>query len=145
MLEFDHGDFMFYFLMILSIIVGALMTVVILMQNSKGQGLSGAFGGAAGVGSVLGVRHASDVLAKATWVLAGTLVFIIFLINMFFLPSAATEESIIQRSSAETPMSPAQRQQQAPAQQAPAQQAPVQQTPTQQAPAPKPAPPSSTN
>jgi preprotein translocase subunit SecG len=103
---------MFIVLMILTIIVGTLMAIVILMQSSKGQGLSGAFGGASGgVGTMLGVRRASDVLAKATWVLAGVFVFLIFLINLAFLPTATTEESIIQRSAAEQPISPVERQQ----------------------------------
>lgn len=141
---------MFSFLMILTVLVGAMMTVVILMQSSKGQGLSGAFGGASGgVGAMLGVRRASDVLAKATWILAGIFAFLIFAINMFFLPTAGTEESIIQRSATEQPLSPEQRQMQQPGQQQPAQQPSPQQPPPQQpaqqpagqAPPPPPPPP----
>ncbi|MDH7516172.1 MAG: preprotein translocase subunit SecG [Bacteroidota bacterium] len=95
---------MFTVLMILIILIGALMTVVILMQSSKGQGLSGAFGGAGGVGTMLGVRRAADVLAKATWVLATAFIFLIFLINLFFLPTEGTEESIINRQMQEQPL-----------------------------------------
>jgi preprotein translocase subunit SecG len=125
---------MFVVLMILTIIVGALLTIVILMQSSKGQGLSGAFGGASGgVGTMLGVRRASDVLAKATWVLAGVFVVLIFTINLFFLPTGKTEESIIQRSASEQPISPMQRQQMQ--QQSPAQQRQPQQQPAGQQPA----------
>jgi preprotein translocase subunit SecG len=130
---------MFVVLMILTIIVGALMTVIILMQNSKGQGLSGAFGGASGgVGTMLGVRRASDVLAKATWVLAAAFVVLIFAINLFFLPSQTSEESIIQRSATEQPISPMERQQMQQQQAPPAGQQPQQQ-PQQQQPQQQPA------
>ena len=137
---------MFTFLMILIVLLGSVMTAAILMQNPKGGGLSSAFGGAGGgMGSMLGVRHASDILAKATWGLATAMVVLIFAVNMFFLPSEATQESIIQRQSSEAPISPMQKQeqmqQQAQPQQAPAQQAPAQQP--QQAPSdpqPQPAP-----
>ncbi len=120
---------MFDVLMILIILVGILMTIVILMQSSKGQGLSGAFGGTSGVGSMLGVRRAADVLAKATWVLAGVFVVLVFAVNMFFLPSEETQESIITRQIQEQPMrmsAPQQDAQQAPAPAAP-QQAPADQ------------------
>lgn len=124
---------MFTVAMILTVLVGALMTIVVLMQSSKGQGLSGAFGGASGgVGTMLGVRRASDILAKATWVLAGIFVLLIFMINLLFLPTGMTEESIIQRSAAEQPISPMERQRMEGTQQAPPQQAPAQQP--QQAP-----------
>ena len=131
---------MFTFLMVLIILIGVLMTAVILMQNPKGGGLSSAFGGASGgVGSMLGVRHASDVLAKATWGLAIALTLLIFVVNMFFLPSGATQESIIQRSAADQQVSPQQGQQQmqqrATEQAAPADAAP-QQAPQQGQPQP---------
>jgi preprotein translocase subunit SecG len=128
---------MFITLMIVAILVGVFMTIVILMQSSKGQGLSGAFGGASGgVGTMLGVRRASDVLSKATWVLATAFVLLIFVINMFFLPTESTEESVIQRSAREHPISPLERQQQQGAQQqgAPQQGAPQQGAPQQGAP-----------
>lgn len=132
---------MFTFLMLLIVLVGILMTIAILMQNPKGGGLSSAFGGASGgVGSMLGVRHASDILAKTTWGLAIAMVVLIFALNMFFLPTEATQESIIQRQSADAPMSPMQKQeqmqQQAQPQQAqPQQPAPAQGQQPQQAPA----------
>lgn len=119
---------MFTVLMLIIILISVMITVAILMQNPKGGGLSSAFGGASGgMGSMLGVRHASDILAKTTWGLAITFTILIFAVNMFFLPSEGTQESIIQRSAGEAPMSPAQQQQQM-QQQAPA--------PTEQAPAP---------
>ena len=129
---------MFTVLMIIIIILGLAMMAVILMQNPKGGGLSSAFGGSSGVGSMLGVRHASDILAKSTWWMAGIFVVLVILVNMFFLPTEATQESVIQRASQEAPISPMEGQQQM-QQQATEnpQQAPPQGA-TQQAPPPPP-------
>ena len=99
--------------MLLIILIGAVMTIAILMQSPKGGGLSSAFGGAGGgMGSMLGVRHASDILAKSTWGLAIAFAVLIFAVNMFFLPTEGTRESIIQRSAMEQPLTPMQKQQQ---------------------------------
>lgn len=104
---------MFTLLMILILLIGIVMTGTILMQNPKGGGLSSAFGGASGgFGSMLGVRHASDILAKTTWGLAIAMTVLIFAVNMFFLPSEGTQESIIQRSATEAPITPMEKQQQ---------------------------------
>jgi preprotein translocase subunit SecG len=138
---------MFTFLIFVIVLIGILMTVTILMQNPKGGGLSSAFGGASGgVGSMLGVRHASDILAKTTWGLAIAFTVLIFAVNMFFLPTEATQDSVIQRSAAEAPMTPMQKQEQMqqqaqqpaqgqPAQGQPAQGQPAQGQPTQGQPA----------
>ena len=146
----ESGDLkiMYTILMLLIILAGIFMTIAILMQNPKGGGLSSAFGGAGGgFGSMLGVRHASDILAKTTWGLAIGMTVLIFMLNMFFLPTQGTEESIIQRGSADQPMTPVQKSQQmqtqqptqtpagqTPAGQTPAGQTPAGQTPGQQAP-----------
>lgn len=53
--------------MILAIIIAILMVLIILMQNSKGGGLSGQFGGS-GAQQVIGVKKTSDILEKTTWV-----------------------------------------------------------------------------
>lgn len=56
--------------MILSIaiiIVCALLNLVVLMQNSKGGGISSQFGAAT---QIMGVRRGTDIIEKATWTLA---------------------------------------------------------------------------
>ncbi len=118
---------MFTFLLLLIVLIGVVMTISILMQNPKGGGLSSAFGGAGGgVGSMLGVRHASDILAKTTWGLAIAFTILIFAVNMFFLPTEGTQDSIIQRQASDAPISPMQKQEQMQQQAQPADQ---QQTP----------------
>jgi preprotein translocase subunit SecG len=104
---------MFTFLMLLILLIAVVIIVTILMQNPKGGGLSSAFGGASGgFGSMLGVRHASDILAKTTWGLAIAFTVLIFVLNMFFLPDEGTKESIIQRGASEQPISPMEKEQQ---------------------------------
>lgn len=134
---------MFTILMILILLIGIVMTATILMQNPKGGGLSSAFGGASGgFGSMLGVRHASDILAKTTWGLAIAMTVLIFAVNMFFLPSEGTQESIIQRSASEQPISPMEKQQQMEQQAQPPAEGGQQQAPAgQQAPTGEQAPP----
>lgn len=62
---------MLIFVTILHLMVCILLTVVILMQSSKGGGLAGAFGGQGGnMGAVFGGRGAGSFLSKATIVLA---------------------------------------------------------------------------
>ncbi len=124
---------MFTFLLLLIVLIGVVMTISILMQNPKGGGLSSAFGGASGgMGSMLGVRHASDILAKTTWGLAIAFTILIFAVNMFFLPTEGTQDSIIQRQSTDAPITPMQKQEQMQQQAQPAEQ--------QQTPPPPPAP-----
>jgi preprotein translocase subunit SecG len=115
--------------MVLLIIICVFMIIVILMQASKGTGLSGAFGGAGGVGTMFGVRKAADFLSRATWMLAIAFTLLCIAINVFFLPTGATEESIIRRSADEQPLAPIPAQQTPPTQSPPPNQ---QQPPAQQ-------------
>lgn len=102
---------MFTILMMIMIIVCCLLMIVVLMQSSKGTGLSGAFGGAGGMGTVFGVRRTSDFLTRSTWVLAITFVVLCIGVNLFFLPTGATQESLIRKSAQEQPLSPLPQQQ----------------------------------
>ncbi len=62
---------MLTFVTIFHLMVCLLLTIVILMQSSKGGGLAGAFGGQGGnMGAVFGGRGAGSFLSKATIVLA---------------------------------------------------------------------------
>ena len=93
---------MYMFLVFIASLISVLLMIVVLMQASKGDGLSGTFGGAAGsMGSMFGTRRTADFLSKATWWLGGSLAVLAIAINLFFLPGQATanqKESIIQQS-----------------------------------------------
>ena len=97
---------MYTLLITLSIIISILLVIVILLQASKGDGLSGTIGGGAGgFGTVFGARRTADFLSKATWWLGGSLLVLAVVINLFFLPGQTTSgerESIIQRSGNQT-------------------------------------------
>jgi len=58
---------LFAFISVLIILVGVLLTLIVLVQNSKGGGLASNFSGS---NQVMGVRKTTDFLEKATWTLA---------------------------------------------------------------------------
>ena len=67
---------MYSILLFVFILDAALLMVVVLLQDSKGQGLGGAFGGGGQMGTaIFGGRGAADFLSKATtWLGTGFLV-----------------------------------------------------------------------
>jgi preprotein translocase subunit SecG len=98
---------MFSLLMTLTILVAIMLIVIVLLQASKGGGLAGTFGGAQ-LGTMFGSRRTADFLSKATWWLAGTLVVLTLLINLFFIPtvSSGDRESVIQSRQHNIPTQP---------------------------------------
>ncbi len=63
---------MFLAISILIFIVAAVLILIVLVQNSKGGGLASGF---ASSNQVMGVRKTTDFLEKATWTLAGIVLF----------------------------------------------------------------------
>lgn len=75
---------------ILVIISSIVLGFIILVQNPKGGGLSGTFGG---VGNqLMGVKQTTDVLEKGTWVFAA-IVGILCIISPVFIPKNAGASS----------------------------------------------------
>jgi preprotein translocase subunit SecG len=62
---------MYIFISILIVFVAILLSLIVIIQNSKGGGLAAGF---ASSNQVMGVRKTTDFLEKATWWLAGILV-----------------------------------------------------------------------
>lgn len=54
-------------LVVLTVLVSVLMIIIVLIQKSKGGGLSSSF---AGSNQIMGVRRTTDFVEKATWTLA---------------------------------------------------------------------------
>ena len=68
---------------VLTLIVAILLIGVVLIQKSKGGGLSSSF---AGTNQIMGVRRTNDVVEKVTWWLAG-LVAVLSILSVFTAPS----------------------------------------------------------
>lgn len=62
---------MYTVLVVLAVIVAVLLCFVVLIQESKGGGLSSSF---AASNQIMGVRKTTDVVEKMTWTLAALLV-----------------------------------------------------------------------
>jgi len=76
---------MYTFFLMIEIVVSVLLTIVVLMQASKGGGLAGSFGGG-NIGTVFGVRRTSYFLSKTTTILATLFIVLALFINLVVLP-----------------------------------------------------------
>ncbi|MDE6098052.1 MAG: preprotein translocase subunit SecG [Muribaculaceae bacterium] len=80
---------MYLVLSIITILVAVLLIGIVLIQKSKGGGLSSQFGGA---GNVMGVRQTNSFLEKATWTLAALIV-VLSIASSFALRSGSKAET----------------------------------------------------
>ena len=89
---------------IIILLVSLILGLIVLVQNPKGGGLSGTFGG---VGNqLMGVKQTTDVLEKGTWVFAG-LVAVLCILSPVFIPkstNAASSKSAIDLAPATNPV-----------------------------------------
>jgi preprotein translocase subunit SecG len=97
---------------ILIILACVLLGFFVLIQNPKGGGLSGTFGGFGN--QVIGVRQTTDVLEKGTWILAA-IIAVLCLTSTFFVDknAAVRQDRTIMEQNAGRPVP--QQQQSAPA------------------------------
>ncbi|MCK9305126.1 MAG: preprotein translocase subunit SecG [Bacteroidales bacterium] len=79
---------------ILIVIASILLTVIVLIQNSKGGGLAANF--AAG-NQTFGVRQTADFLEKATWTLAITIIVLCILATAFVSTGGRQSSSSVQQ------------------------------------------------
>ena len=80
---------MFTVFIILIAIISVLLIGVVLIQNSKGGGLAGEFGGS-GATQMFGVKKTTDLLEQITWGLAGSLAVLALASHIFIgTPEAA--------------------------------------------------------
>ena len=83
---------MYTLFVILIVIAAILMIGIVLIQESKGGGLSSSF---AGYNQVAGVRKTTDFIEKATWGLAATMV-IISVVCAWVAPTASADQSVME-------------------------------------------------
>ncbi len=89
---------------VLIVIVCILLILVVLVQNSKGGGLASSF---ASSNQVMGVRKTADVLEKATWGLAVSLLVLCLMSTSFNKSSGVNTkatESVTRQKASEAPM-----------------------------------------
>ena len=96
---------------ILTVITAILMIGIVLVQKSKGGGLSSTFGGG---NQVLGVRGTNKFLEKTTWTLAA-LILIFSVCSAYTLPKATSDIRAQKMTQQEQAASPAQQPEQTPA------------------------------
>ncbi|MDG2341697.1 MAG: preprotein translocase subunit SecG [Cytophagales bacterium] len=68
------------------IFISVLLILVVLVQNSKGGGLSSQFGGSSS-NQFMGVQKTNDLLEKVTWTLAISIVTLTLISNLFISKS----------------------------------------------------------
>ena len=96
---------MYTLITVLIFIICIFLVLIVLVQNSKGGGLASNF---QSTGQIMGVRKTADFLEKATWGLAGALLFL-SVIGTAFIPHGepGVEESRV-RQQIETAVDPTQ-------------------------------------
>ena len=91
---------MYTLVTILIVAVCVFLTLIVLVQNSKGGGLAANFSAS---NQIMGVRKTADFLEKATWTLAGSLVFLCILAAFVLTPSgSANRDAMIKSGDIET-------------------------------------------
>jgi preprotein translocase subunit SecG len=97
---------MVWIFLVLVVIACVVLSILVLVQNSKGGGLSGSFSGFSN--QLMGVKKTTDVLERGTWLFA-IIIALLCLTSGFFIPH---------ESNRATQRTQQQQQQQAPAGQA---------------------------
>lgn len=90
-------------IIVLTVIVAILLIGIVLIQKSKGGGLSSQFSGA---NAVMGVRSTNSGIEKITWTLAALIV-VLSVISSFLMPRISTGVEIRTKTQTETPAAPA--------------------------------------
>lgn len=93
---------MFTLFLILFVSVSFLLVVVILLQASKGDGLSGALGGGFMAQNVVGVRQAANFLQRATIILSVSFAVLAIIISLTIGGPGDGAKSILQERAAQT-------------------------------------------
>lgn len=78
---------MFTFLVVLILITASLLVLMVLVQNSKKEGLGNVYFGDTGASQLIGVKKTSDLLEQITWGLVIAL-FVLTFATSFFLNKA---------------------------------------------------------
>ena len=89
---------MYTLFVVLIVLAAFLMIGIVLIQESKGGGLSSNF---ASSNQIMGVRKTTDVVEKATWSLAAAMV-VLSVVCAYVAPTASTDQSVMEQMATET-------------------------------------------
>ena len=89
---------MYLLFVVLMVLAAILMCFVVLVQNSKGGGLSSSF---ASSNQIMGVRKTTDFIEKLTWGLAIFMVVMSIAIAWVLHTAPSTSSSVIERQAIE--------------------------------------------
>ena len=89
---------MYTLFVILIVIAAILMIGIVLIQESKGGGLSSNFQSS---NAFMGVRKTTDFVEKATWTLAAAMV-VLSVICAYVAPTATHSESVLENTATQT-------------------------------------------
>lgn len=112
---------MYVVLIILTLICAVLLICVVLVQKSKGGGLSSSF---AGSNQIMGVRRTNSFIEKLTWSLAG-IICVLAILSTFCMPKAISVGSRVKTAAPTEQTVPGNFDTPAPAAEAPAAPAPA--------------------
>ncbi len=87
---------------ILIVIASVVLGFIVLVQNPKGGGLAGSFGGLST--NFMGVKQTTDVLEKGTWVFGG-IIALLCLFSTFFISGSASNAQAEKAAGAPLPAS----------------------------------------
>lgn len=79
---------------VLIVIVALLMIGIVLIQESKGGGLSSNFSSS---NAIMGVRKTTDFVEKTTWTLAALMV-VFSVVCAYVAPTASSEQSVMEQA-----------------------------------------------
>ena len=87
---------------ILIILASVILSLIVLVQNPKGGGLAGTFGGFSN--QFMGVKQTTDVLEKGTWIFAAV-IGLLCILSTVFIPVSRPARTQVPQSS-EIPATP---------------------------------------
>ena len=96
---------MFALFFVLHIVVSTLLCIVVLLQQSKGNGLAGAFGGAGAGEALFGARGVTTILHRATIYLGAA--FMLLSLLLVLTGGRGSGSSLSQRAAEQLPSLPA--------------------------------------
>ena len=87
---------------ILCVLVAVLLIFAVVIQNSKGGGLSSTFGGSSGATQLFGARKSNEGIEKITWYLAIGLALVAFAANVIGTRLAQQNTSLLMEDAIQT-------------------------------------------